>query len=85
MLTIHQAFDALLLTAKLNYALFLTRQHCFKLAQARLDFARLADVAHDRIERLQAVAGDAEDVAINSNLLRCSAIQLCKAEMLAAK
>ncbi len=33
-----------------------------KLAQARLGFARLADVAHDRIERLQAVADCADDL-----------------------
>src|ERR1041385_36090 len=32
----------------------------FELAQARPDFARLANVAIDRVERLQSIAGDAE-------------------------
>ena len=58
-------------TFYLRADLSLTRQHRFKLPQARLDFARLADVAHDGIERLQAVAGDAEDGGIiRRNLAR---------------
>ena len=39
--------------------------------RVKIKLARLADVAHDRIERLQAVAGYAEDLrAIRRNFAR---------------
>ena len=40
------------------------RQQGFELAQAGLDFARLAHVAGHGVERLQAVAGDAKNGGI---------------------
>src|SRR6185503_10516631 len=51
---------------KLNVdqGLVFRRQQCLELAQTRLDLARMAAVAHDRVKRLEAVAGDAEDDGI---------------------
>src|SRR5687768_13224751 len=43
-----------------NQSAFRRRQDSFEFAEAGFDFARLAGVAVDRIESLQAVSGDAE-------------------------
>src|SRR5881397_3283261 len=44
--------------------LVLRGQQALEFAQARFDFTRLTTVAHHRIQRLQSVAGDAQDGGI---------------------